>query len=93
MRFQKIVGAVGYLERVRREAKVLGRLSHPNIVGILDFRQDEERCYIVSEFVDGGSLKSKFAPHHQEGLELVLLQCILRQAGLSFEEFLAVLRD
>ncbi len=40
------------------EARQLARLSHPGIVGVLDVLTKEERCYIVSEFVDGVGLSS-----------------------------------
>jgi serine/threonine protein kinase len=38
------------------EARQLARLSHPGIVGVLDVLTKEDRCYIVSEFVDGVGL-------------------------------------
>ena len=57
--------AEGYIERVRREARVLAGLSHPNIVEVYDFREEPDHCYMVTEQVAGGNLKSRFAPHHQ----------------------------
>ena len=41
--------AKGYIERVRREARVLAGLSHPNIVGVYDFREEDSVCYMVTE--------------------------------------------
>ncbi|MFH2056000.1 MAG: serine/threonine-protein kinase [bacterium] len=40
----------------RREAVALGRLSHPNIVLIHNFDQEEGKTYIVMEYVDGPTL-------------------------------------
>ncbi|MFI6358249.1 serine/threonine-protein kinase [Streptomyces sp. NPDC050743] len=42
--------------RFRLEAQTAGRLSHPNVVGVLDFGEHEDRLFLVMELVDGGSL-------------------------------------
>jgi eukaryotic-like serine/threonine-protein kinase len=39
------------------EAAMVGKLSHPNIVGVFDAVVDGEQQYIVMEYVGGGSLK------------------------------------
>jgi serine/threonine protein kinase len=44
--------------RFRREAQAAGRLHHPNIVGVFDYGETEDLAYIVTEFVDGPSLKA-----------------------------------
>jgi len=38
------------------EAKILGMLSHPNIVGVYDFGEDAGRHYLALEYLDGLSL-------------------------------------
>ena len=47
-----------FLERFRQEAKAAANLSHPNIVTVYDFGFDEDKVFIVFEFVDGTDLKS-----------------------------------
>lgn len=46
------------LERFKTEAQAVGRLTHPNIVGIFDFDQDRGTPYFVMEFVEGKDLKT-----------------------------------
>jgi serine/threonine-protein kinase len=46
-----------YVERFRREARAVARLSHPNVVTVIDRGEDAARQYIVFEYVDGENLK------------------------------------
>jgi len=45
------------LERFRREARAAARLSHPNLVGVIDAGEDDGRPYIVFEYIEGRTLK------------------------------------
>ena len=47
------------LERFRREARAVARLSHPNIVHVIDAGEDEGRPYIVFEYIEGETLKDR----------------------------------
>jgi hypothetical protein len=47
------------LERFRREARAVARLSHPHIVGVIDAGEDEHRPFIVLEYVEGETLKER----------------------------------
>jgi serine/threonine protein kinase len=48
---------VDFVERFAREAKVMARLNHPNIVGIYSFgRTLSQHCYLVMELVEGSHL-------------------------------------
>jgi len=46
-----------YVARFRREAQAVARLSHPNIVTVIDRGEFEGSQYIVLEHVDGATLK------------------------------------
>jgi serine/threonine-protein kinase len=54
---ERYAGDPEYLERFRREARAVARLSHPNIVTVIDRGDDDGRQYIVFEHVDGENLK------------------------------------
>ncbi|MCK4560688.1 MAG: serine/threonine protein kinase [Calditrichia bacterium] len=49
-----------WLERFRREAKVLARLDHPNIIRILDFGSDKTVYYISFEYFESRNLRQIF---------------------------------
>jgi eukaryotic-like serine/threonine-protein kinase len=46
-----------YVERFRREARAVARLTHPNIVTVMDRGEEDGRQFIVFELVDGENLK------------------------------------
>ncbi len=46
-----------FRERFAREARLLARLEHPNIVQIIDFGDQDNFYYFIMEYVRGGSLK------------------------------------
>jgi serine/threonine-protein kinase len=47
------------LERFRREARAVAQLSHPHVVGVIDQGEDNDRPYIVFEYVEGETLKER----------------------------------
>ncbi len=47
------------LKRFEREAKSLGGLSHPNIVGVIDYGEYEGAPYLVMTYLPGGTLKDR----------------------------------
>src|ERR671922_1465178 len=53
-----------YVERFRREARAIARLSHPNVVTVIDRGTFEGQEYIVFEHVRGETLKDML---HREG--------------------------
>jgi serine/threonine protein kinase len=47
-------GGARYRKLFFNEAKVAGKLRHPNIVGVFDAGVEDEICYIVMEMIAGG---------------------------------------
>lgn len=41
---------------VKSECQILQKLDHPNIINYLDFFEDEENVYVVTEYVEGRNL-------------------------------------
>ena len=62
------------LKRFEREAKALAKLTHPNIVPILDYGEHEGAPYLVMAYLPGGTLKDRPAKPipWQEAVKLVL---------------------
>ena len=48
---------VEFLERFQREAHAAGRMSHHNIVNLLDVGTEDEFRYLVLEYISGNTLK------------------------------------
>jgi len=60
----------GFVTRFKREASIVAKLRHPNIMQVYDFDYNEELdiYYMVMEFIDGPTLKTRLseAPLLQE---------------------------
>ena len=47
------------LERFRREAKAVAKVSSPYVVGVIDAGEEDHTPFIILEFVDGETLKER----------------------------------
>ncbi|MBK8976411.1 MAG: serine/threonine protein kinase [Planctomycetes bacterium] len=50
-----------YVDRLRREARIVGRLNHPNVVTAYDLGEEGGYHFFVMEFVEGRSLRQLLA--------------------------------
>ncbi len=50
-----------FLTRFQREARLVAKLDHPNIVPIYDYAEHEGRPYLVMKFIEGETLKARLA--------------------------------
>ncbi|HEX2040738.1 MAG TPA: Stk1 family PASTA domain-containing Ser/Thr kinase [Acidimicrobiales bacterium] len=47
-----------FVERFRREAQAAANLTHPNVVSVYDFGEEDGTSFIVMEYIDGRTLTS-----------------------------------
>jgi predicted ATPase/serine/threonine protein kinase len=47
------------VERFRREARILARLDHPNVVKVFDYREHEGRRLLIMEMLRGGTMHER----------------------------------
>ena len=69
--------------RLSREARVLARLRHPNIVPVHDAGRDAELLYLVMELVDGESLRAWCALDPGRTFAVRLSACIAAARGVA----------
>jgi serine/threonine-protein kinase len=67
-----------FLVRFFSEAQAVARLSHPNVVQVLDFGEHDGRSYLVMEHVPGGSLTDVDKP-----MDAGRAQDLIQQAALG----------
>jgi serine/threonine protein kinase len=48
-----------FLARFQREARLVAKLDHPNIVPIFDYSEYEGRPYLVMKYIEGETLKAR----------------------------------
>ena len=70
-----------FAERFAREARALARLSHPNVVTVIDLGQSGSLYYFLMEFVDGVNLRQmlqagRLAPRDALGLILQICEAL-----------------
>ncbi len=66
------------LQRFKRETKMLAKLSHPNIVKVLDSGEEKSIPYLVMEYLPGGTLKQMMQGKHmnwRDAARLLLPVC------------------
>lgn len=73
-----------FRERFRQEAKAAANLTHPNIVTVHDFGLDQQRLFIVMEYVPGTDLKTMIKARGifslDEAIPLIVQAC----AGIGY---------
>ncbi len=50
-----------FTARFQREARVVAKLEHPNIVPIYDYSEHESRPYLVMKYIEGDTLKARLS--------------------------------
>lgn len=62
-----------FISRFQREARVVAKLEHPNIVPVYDFAEHAGSPYLVMKFIEGDTLKARLnrGPLNAREIELV----------------------
>src|SRR5579884_4132083 len=70
-----------FVERFNLEARLVARLSHPNIVTVHDASEQNGHLYIVMQLVDGGTLKQRLDQLRMQGrpMDIVEVNTIFKQ--------------
>ena len=69
--------------RMRREARAIGSLSHPNVVGILDIGEENGLPFLVMEYLDGVTLRQHLDTHGPLALDTAAV--VLSQIAQALE--------
>jgi eukaryotic-like serine/threonine-protein kinase len=72
-------------KRFKQEARAASALSHPNIVTVFAVGDDEGRHYIVSEYVEGETLRQMISSGKTKTLELRAALAIAGQVARALE--------
>ncbi len=65
-----------FVERFNLEARLVARLSHPNIVTVHDASEQNGHLYIVMQLVSGGTLKQRLDQLHLQGKAMETLEVV-----------------
>jgi serine/threonine-protein kinase len=67
----EVEGRKEYERRFLLEAKAAGKLTHPNIVTIFDFGEEEDLAYMAMELLEGSDLRSRMRAGEIPAMEAV----------------------
>jgi len=73
------------IRRFQQEARLAGRLNHPNLVRVLDFGVSEKGDpYLVMDFVEGETLKGMIAREHRLSPDTTMEILLQAATGMSY---------
>ncbi|TFG37390.1 MAG: PEGA domain-containing protein [Desulfobacterales bacterium] len=79
---QERMSSENYVRRFLKEAKAIGRLSHPGIVSVYDIGQDQGSIYIAMELLQGLSLQEVI---RQKKLNIEQIIDLISQVGEALD--------
>ena len=59
-----------FLARFQREARLVAKLEHPNIVPVYDFADHEKQPYLVMKYIEGDTLKTRLNKNRLDADEM-----------------------
>ncbi len=72
-----------FLARFQREARLVAKLEHPNIVPVYDFSQHQGQPYLVMKYIEGETLKARMSRGPLSSAEVLEIITAVG-AGLSY---------
>ncbi len=82
-----------YRKMFLREARAAAGLDHPNIVRVYEIGEEESQIYIVSQFIDGVTLRDKLQVHRYPPAEAAEFLAVVAEAVHFGHEHGVVHRD
>jgi predicted Ser/Thr protein kinase len=79
----RVLNETSARERFEREAKVLARMSHPNVPAIYDVQFSNDHMFILCEFVEGRQLRELISQDTMPSLEMARRWLIQVASGLE----------
>lgn len=73
---------ISYVDRFRQEARTVARLQHPNITPLYDYGDENGILYLVSPFLEGGTLSDRI---HKGPIALSEVETWMRQVGSALD--------
>src|SRR5262245_22451735 len=73
-----------FVERFKREARAVAQLQHPNIVTVIDRGEEDDRQFIVFEYIAGENLKERVVRKGRLDVREALEIAIEVARGLAF---------
>jgi eukaryotic-like serine/threonine-protein kinase len=76
-----------FLTRFASEARLIARLTHPNILPVHDFGEASGWAYIVMEYIAAGTLRDRlvYAEAHRQRLDLAHAIELIQQAAVALD--------
>uniref|UniRef100_A0A7C4U6P9 Serine/threonine protein kinase n=1 Tax=candidate division WOR-3 bacterium TaxID=2052148 RepID=A0A7C4U6P9_UNCW3 len=72
-----------FLKRFKKEAEILGKLRHPNIIRFISFERIEDDYFLILEFVEGKSLDD-ILKKRKIPVKIVLKICLDIARGINY---------
>src|SRR5207302_6389101 len=74
----------GFLRRFRAEAQAAAALTHPHIMAVYDWGEEDDSPYLVCEYLGGGSLRTMLDAGHRLSPSQALLVGLQAARGLDY---------
>jgi beta-lactam-binding protein with PASTA domain len=79
-----LAGDEAFLRRFRAEARGAAAMSHPHIMGVLDWGEEDDGPYLVLEYLKGGSLRDLLDGGHHLSVPQAVRVALEAAGGLAY---------